>query len=95
MVTNGELMAKQWEYLRGTFVINWNAKVNPKGKFIWYFSPFVINGRSMEYRWEYFSRTCFDSVLMGVQFHTPGNILMVIISIYLSGEFNGISLRTL
>ena len=48
----------------------------------------------MEYHWEYFSGTYFDSVLMGVQFHITGNILMVLITIHLSGEFNGISLRT-
>ena len=38
------------------------------GKFKWYFSPFVINGRSIEYHWEYFTGTYFDSVLMGVYF---------------------------
>ena len=27
------------------------------GKFKWYFSPFVINGGSIEYHWEYFSGT--------------------------------------
>ena len=36
------------------------------GKFKWYFLPFVINGRSMEYHWEYSSGTYFDSILMGV-----------------------------
>ena len=49
----------------------------------------------MEYHWEYFSGTYFDSVLMEVQFHITGNILMVLITIHLLGEFNGISLRTL
>ena len=39
----------------------------------------------MEYHWEYFSGTYFDSVLMGVQFHITGNIIMVFIIIYLLG----------
>ena len=54
-----------------------------------------INGRTMEYHWEYFSGTYFDLVLMGVQFHITGNILMVLITIHLLGAFNGISLREL
>ena len=49
----------------------------------------------MEYHWEYLSGTYFDSVLMGVQFHITGNILMVLIAIHLLGEFNDISLRIL
>ena len=49
----------------------------------------------MEYHWEYFSGTYFDSVLMGVQFHITGNILMVLTTIHLLEEFNDISLRTL
>ena len=49
----------------------------------------------MEYQWEYSSGTYFDSVLKGVQFHITGNILMVLITIHLLGDFNGMSLRTL
>ena len=49
----------------------------------------------MEYHWEYFGGTYFDSVLIGVLFYTPGNILMVLITIYFLQEFNGISLRVL
>ena len=49
----------------------------------------------MEYHWEYFSRTYFDSVLMEFQFHITGTILMVLITINLLGGLNGISLRTL
>ena len=45
--------------------------------------------------WEYFNGTYFDSVLMIIQFHITGNILMELIKIHLLGEFNGISLRTL
>ena len=48
----------------------------------------------MEYYWEYFSATYFDSVLMGVRFNSTGNILIVLITIHILGEFNGISLRT-
>ena len=44
----------------------------------------------MECHWEYFSGTYFYSVLMGVQFHTTGNILMVLITIHLLGEFRGL-----
>ena len=44
----------------------------------------------MEYHRESFSGTYFDSVLMGVQFHIIGNILMVFVTIHLLGEFNGI-----
>ena len=48
----------------------------------------------MEYHWEHFSGTYFDSVLIGVQFRITMNILMVLITINLLGEFNGISIRT-
>ena len=49
----------------------------------------------MEYHWEYFKGTYFDSVLMEVQFHITGNILIVLITINIFREFNDISLRTL
>ena len=48
----------------------------------------------MEYHWGYFSGTYFDSVLTRVQFHITGNILMVLITIHLLGEFNDISKNT-
>ena len=44
----------------------------------------------MEYHWECFSSTYSDSVLIGVQFHTTGNILMVLITIHPLAELNGI-----
>ena len=73
------------------FVINGNSMVNhwENSNGIFYHSLL------MEYYWEYFSGNYFDSVLMGVQFHVSGNILMVLITIHLLGKFNGISLRTL
>ena len=49
----------------------------------------------MKYHWEYLSGIYFDSVLMAFQFHITGNILMVLITIHLLGEFNDKSLRTL
>ena len=81
-------------YLR-PFVINGNSMVNHWENLNGIFSPLVINARSMEYHWEYFSGTYFDLVLMVIQFHISGNTLMVLITIHLLGELNGISLRTL
>ena len=65
------------------------------GKIQMVFFTIRINWRSMKYHWEYFSGTYFDSVLMEIQLHITGNILMVLITIHLLGEFNNISLKTL
>ena len=73
----------------------WEANGKAVGKLKRYVFPFVINGNSMVNHWEYLSGTYFDSVLMGDQFHITGYILMVLITIHLLGEFNGISLRIL
>ena len=91
----------------GTNGNQWGANAKAVGKFERYVLLFVINGNSMVNHWENSNNIFHQALLMGDQYlfqfssnassipYTTGNILMVIITIHLFGEFNGITLRTL
>ena len=73
----------------------WGANSKAVGKFKRYVRLFAMRGNSMVNHWESSNGIFNHPLLMGDQWNITGNILMVLITVHILGEFNGMSLSIL